>query len=114
MKPIQGRVRVKIKEHVHAWSEFLFVSLLVIFNFFPQLNHFYYFTSLHGFQDVENHCTHLRDTELKTGGKIPFISAFPMRYSLYNWIGEQEISKPKKKIFASNQERRTQKQAQKT
>ena len=42
MKQIQGSVRVKIKEYVHAWSEFLFVSLLVIFNFFPQINHFYY------------------------------------------------------------------------
>ena len=53
MKQIQGSARVKIKEYVHAWSEFLFVSLLVIFNFFPQINHFYYFTFLHGLQDVE-------------------------------------------------------------
>ena len=29
MKQIQGSVRVKIKEYVHAWSEFVFVSLLV-------------------------------------------------------------------------------------
>ena len=103
MKQIQGSVRVKIHEYVHAWSEFLFVSL-VIFNFFPQLNHFYYFTSLHGFQDVENHCTHLRDTELKTGRKIPFISAFPLCYSLYNWIGDHEIT-TQKKIFASDPEK---------
>ena len=73
MKQIQGSVRVKINEYVHAWSEFLFVSLLAIFNFFPQINHFYYFTSLHGLQDVENHCVHLRDIELKTGRKIPFL-----------------------------------------
>ena len=33
------------------------------FNFFHQFNHFYYFTSLHGFQDVKNHCAHLRDIE---------------------------------------------------
>ena len=46
MKKIQGCVRVKINEYVHAWSEFLFVSLLLIFNFFPQIDHFYYFTSL--------------------------------------------------------------------
>ena len=59
LKQIQGSVRVKINEYVHAWSEFLFVSLLVIFNFFPQINHFYYFTSLHGLQDVENHRTAL-------------------------------------------------------
>ena len=61
MKQIQGSVRVKINEYVHAWSEFLFVSLLVIFNFIAQINHFYHLTSLHGLQDVENHCAHLRD-----------------------------------------------------
>ena len=36
-----------------------------------------------------------------------------MYYSLYNWIGKHEIAKLKKKIFASNPEKRTQKQAQK-
>ena len=42
------------------------------------------------------------------------ISAFPMYYFLYNWIGEHEITKLRKKIFASNlAEKRTQKQAQK-
>ena len=76
MKQIQGSVRVKINEYAHEWSEFLFVSLLVIFNFFPQINHFYYFTSLHSIQDVENHCAHLRDIELKTGRKIPYL-CFP-------------------------------------
>ena len=35
-----------------------------------------------------------------------------MNYSLYNWIGEHEITKLKKKVFASNPEERTQKQAQ--
>ena len=94
MKQIQGSVRVKVKEY--AWSEFLFVSLLVIFNFFPQINHFYYFTSLHGLQDVERF----------------HISAFPIYYSLYNWIEEDEITKLKKS-FASNPEKRTQKQTQK-
>ena len=63
MKQIQGSARVKIKEYVHAWSEFVSVSLLYIFNFFPQINRFYYFTSLHGLQDVENHCAHLRVLE---------------------------------------------------
>ena len=95
MKQIQGSVKVKIKEYVHAPSELLFVLLLAIFNFFPQMNHFYYFTSLHGLQDVKNHCTHLRDIELKSGRKIPYLP-FPMYYSLYNWIGEHEITKPKK------------------
>ena len=51
----QDSVRVKINEYVYAWSEFLFVSLLVILNFFPKITHFYYSTSLHGLQDVENH-----------------------------------------------------------
>ena len=41
------------------------------------------------------------------------ISAFPMYYSLYNWIGEHEITKLKKYIFPSNPAKRTQKQAQK-
>ena len=71
MKQIQGSVRVKIMEY--ALAEFLFVSLLLNFNFFPQINHFYYFTYLHGLQDVENHCAHLRDIELKTGRKIPYL-----------------------------------------
>ena len=73
MKHIQGSVTVKTKEYVPAWSEFLFVSLLAFFNFFPQINHFYYFTPLHGLQDVENHCAHLRDIKLKTGRKIPYL-----------------------------------------
>ena len=108
MKQIQGSVRVKINEYVHAWSEFLFVSLLVIFNnFFPQINYFYYFTSPHGLQDVENHCAHLRDIELKTGKKITNLR-FPTCYSLYNWNGQHEITELKK-IFASNPEKRTQK-----
>ena len=53
-----------------------FVSLLLIFNFFPKINHFSYYTCLHGLQDVENHCTHLEDIELKTGWKF-HISTFP-------------------------------------
>ena len=94
MKQLQGSVRIKIKEYVHAWSEFLFVSLLVIFNFFPKIDYFYYFTSLHSLQDVENHFDLLRDIELQTGNKF-HISAFPVYYSLYNWIGEHEITKLK-------------------
>ena len=62
-----------MKEYVHALPEFLFVSLLVIFNFFPQINHLYYLRHLHGFQDVENHCAHLRDIKLKNGTKILYL-----------------------------------------
>ena len=95
---IQSSVRVKIKEYVHAWFELLFFSLLVIFNFFSQINHFYYFTSLHGLQDVENHCAHLRDIELKTARKKSISPLSPcIIYSLYNWILEHEITKQKQK-----------------
>ena len=82
MKQIQGSVRVKIDEYDHAWFEFLFVSLPLIFNFFPQINHFYYFASLHGLQDVENHCSHLRDMELKTGRKIPYFRFLHVLFSI--------------------------------
>ena len=72
--PSLGSVRVKINEYFHAWSDFVFVSPIVIFNFFPQINHFYYFTSLHGLQNVVNrYCAHLRDIELKTGRRIPYL-----------------------------------------
>ena len=71
-------------EYVHAWSEFLFVSLPLIFNFSPQISQFYYFTSLHGLQDVENHCAHLRDIELKTGAKIPYLRFPYVILYLYN------------------------------
>ena len=74
MKQIQGRVRVKINEYV---------SLLALFNFFPHIKDFYNFTSRHGLQNVENHCTHLRDIELKTDKKIPYLR-FPVYYYLYN------------------------------
>ena len=57
-------------------------------------------------------CAPLWDIELKNGRKFD-ISAFPLYYSLYIWIGEHEVTKLKKKIFASNLEKRTQKQAQK-
>ena len=94
MKQIQPRVRVKINEYVHAWSKFFFVALLVIFNFFPQINYFYYFTSLHDLQDVENHCcAHLRDIEWKTGRKILYLRFLHLVFSIYNWIGEHEITK---------------------
>ena len=41
------------------------------------------------------------------------MSAFPMYFSPYNWIGEHEITKLQKKLFSSNPENRTQKEAQK-
>ena len=106
MKQIQGSVRAKIKEYVHAW---FFVSLLTIFNFFPQIKQFYYFTSLHDLQDVESHGDQISSWRLV---KKFHICAFPMYYSLYNWIGEHKIAKLKK-TFPSKPGKRTQKQAQK-
>ena len=58
---------------MHGPSFSSFPLLLVVFNFFPQINHFYYFTSLHVLQDVQNHCAHLRDMELKTDRTIQYL-----------------------------------------
>ena len=107
MKQIHGSVRVKINEYAHAWSEFLFVSLLVIFNFIPQINHFYYFTSLHSLQDVENHCAHLRDIKLKTGRKILYLR-------IPHILGLESMKKQNyKKYVCFESRKRTLKQAQK-
>ena len=43
---------------------------------------FYYFTSLHGLQDVENHCALLRGTESKTGKKILYLRCPHVLFSL--------------------------------
>ena len=88
-----------------------FSSLLVIFNFFPQINHVYYFTSLHDLQDVENHCTQLRYIELQTSRKIPFLRFPHVLFSIY--MLESMKLQNSKNILASNPEKRTQKQAQK-
>ena len=49
----------------------------------PKLTDFYYFTSLHDMQDVENHCTNLRDIELQTGRKIPYLRLPHVLFSIY-------------------------------
>ena len=84
MKQLQGSVRVKINNgYVHAWSEFLFVALLVIFNLFSQINHFYHLTSLHNLQDVENHYrAHLRDVEWNTGRKTLYLRFLHVLFSI--------------------------------
>ena len=98
LKQIQGSVTVKIKDYVQAWSEFLFVSLLVIFNFFPQINHFYYFTSLNGLQDVQNHYAHLRDIDW-LGNSISSLSPCIILYI----IGLESMKlQNQKNLFASN------------
>ena len=53
------------------------------FQFLSQINYFYYFMSLHGLQDVGNHCAHLRDIELKTGTKIPYLRLPHVLFSIY-------------------------------
>ena len=98
MKQIQGSVRVKINEYVHAWSEFLFVSLLLIFNSFPQIKHF---TILR----IYIACKIWKITALtweRSSWKLVekfHISAFPMYYSRYIWIGEHEITKLEKNLL---------------
>ena len=44
----------------------------------------------------------LRDIELQSGRKI---SAFPVYYFLYNWIGEHEITKLKQKYLLGIQKK---------
>ena len=44
----------------------------------------------------------LRDIELRSGRKI---FAFPVYYFLYNWIGEHEITKLKKKYLLGIQKK---------
>ena len=73
------------------------------FQFFPQINHFYYFTFLHGLQDVENDCAQLRDNESKTDRKIPYFR-FPHVLFL---IGEHEITKQKKYLLGGIQKKDT-------
>ena len=94
--------------HGPSFFSFHFFSFSISF---PKLTILPFYVST-WLADVENHWTHLRDIELKTDRKIPYFR-FPMYYSLYNWIAEHEITKLRKKIFASNPEKRTQKQTQK-
>ena len=62
-----------------------------------------FFTSLHGLQDVENHCTHLSDT---SGGLVEKFHIL-IYNSLYNWIGEHEITKLKKIICFESRKKDT-------
>ena len=53
--------------HGPSFFSFHFLSFSISFS---KINHIYYnFRSLHGLQDVDNHCAHSRDIELKTGRK---------------------------------------------
>ena len=55
--------------HGPSFLSFHFLSFSI---YFTKINHFYYFMSLQGLQDMENHCAHLKDIELQTGRKIPY------------------------------------------
>ena len=96
MKQIQGSVRVKIEAYVHAWSEFLFVSPLLIFNLFPQINHIDCFSLYMACKMWKITALTWEISSWRLVEKF-HISAFPMYYSLYNWIREHGITKPKKK-----------------
>ena len=99
MKQIQGSVRVKSKEYVQAWSEFLFVSLLVISISFPKLA---IFTILRLYMA----CNMWEISSWRLAEQF-HISAFPMYYSLYKWIGEHEITKLKRKICFESRKKDT-------
>ena len=88
------------------------VRVFLRFTSFPQLNQFYYFTSLHVLQDVKNHCAHLREIELKTGKKIPYLR-FPHVLLSMQLDWRAWNYKAKKVYLLRIQKKRTQKQAQK-
>ena len=56
--------------HGPSFFSFDFLSFSISF---PKFTIFTSFTSLHDLQDVENHCAHLRDIELHTSKKIPYL-----------------------------------------
>ena len=64
---VQGSKLTNTLVHGPSFFSFHFLSFSISF---PKLT---IFTSLHGLQDVENHCAHLRDIELQTGRKIPYL-----------------------------------------
>ena len=80
--------------HRPSFFSFHFLSFLTSF---PKLTIFYYFTSLHGLQEVNHHCAYLKEISSCSLVEKFHISAFPMYYSLCNWIGEHEITKLIKK-----------------
>ena len=99
MKQIQGSVRVKIKEYVHAWSEFLFVLLLVIFNFFPQINHFTILRLYMACKMWKIAALTFEIYWLEDWWKNSIFLLHPIYYSLYNnCTGEHEITKLKRNI----------------
>ena len=108
MKQIQGSVRVKLINtlmHSPSFFSFHFFSFSISF---PKWS---IFTILRLYMAWKMWKITTLTWE-KSSWRLVEKSAFPMYYSVYNWIGEHEITKLKKK-FASNPEKRTQKQEQK-
>ena len=112
MKQIQDSVRVKIKEYVelHGPSFFWFHFL----SFSISFSRLTIFTILRFYMVCKMWKITALTWEISSCRLVEkfHISALPMYYSLYNWIGEHEITK-QKNIFASNPEKRTQKQVKK-
>ena len=93
---------------------FFFVSLLVTFNFFPQSNKF--FTMLPLYMACKMWKIPALIEEISSWRLVEKfrISAFSMYCSLYNWIREHDITKPKKYIYLLRiLKKRERKQAQK-
>ena len=99
MKRIQGSIRVNIKlntfMHGPSFFSFHFLSFSISF---PKLTIFFYFLPLHVLQDVEITARTWEISSWRLVEKFR-ISAFSMYYSLWNWIGEHEITKLKKYIY---------------
>ena len=64
--------------HRPSFFSFHFLSFLTSF---PKLTIFYYFTSLHGLQEVDHHCAYLKEISSCSLVEKFHISAFPMYYS---------------------------------
>ena len=97
MKQIQGSVRVKIEETFMHGPNFFLFHFFSFSTSFPKLT---IFTILRLYMAC------LRDIKLKLVEKF-HISASPLYYSLYNLIGEHEITKLKKYICFESRKKDT-------
>ena len=103
MKQTQGSVRVKV-EYVHAWI----CSCMVRVSFRFTSSHFQFlspnwpfFTILRLYMACKMWKITALTWEISSSRMVEkfHISAFHMYYSLYNWIGEHEITKLKQKYI---------------
>ena len=107
MKQIQDSVRVKIKEYVelHGPSFFSFHFL----SFSISFSRLTIFTILRFYMTCKMWKITALTWEISSCRLVEkfHISAFPMYYSLYNWIGEHEITKLKKNICFESRKKDT-------